>query len=156
MATYSNYRPTKFDDCITPLKVWEDIERYIPRDKKIWCPFYFNGDHKLKELGFDIIHEEKDFFKYEPNEYDCIVDNPPFSLKKKILERLLLLDKPFILIMPVSTVCYQYFRQYKDNIQIIIPPSRYNWAPELSSSATFDCLFYCYKMDLPKDIIWLD
>ncbi len=156
MATYSQYKPTKFDDCITPIEVWENIEKYIPKDKKIWCPFYFNGDHKLKDMGYNIIHEEKDFFNYEPSDYDCIVDNPPFSIKKLILERLLLLDKPFILIMPVSTICYKYMRQYKNKIQIIIPPKRYNFAPELGSSASFDCLFYCYKMNLPRDIIWLE
>jgi len=155
MTTYSHYQPKKFDDFNTPIKVWKDIEKYIPKDKKIWCPFYNDGKHTLKELGFDIIHEDKDFFNYEPNNYDIIIDNPPFSIKRQILERLLMLDKPFILIMPVSTICYKYFKQYKDKIQIIIPPSRYNFAPQLKSSATFDCLFYCYKMNLEKDIIFI-
>ncbi len=156
MATDSQCNPKKLDDCITPIEVWENIEKYIPKDKKIWCPFYFNGDHKLKDMGYNIIHEEKDVFNDEPSDYDCFVDNPTFSIKKLILERLLLLDKPFILIMPVSTICYKYMRQYKNKIQIIIPPKRYNFAPELGSSASFDCLFYCYKMNLPRDIIWLE
>ena len=58
--------------------------------------------------------------------------------------------------MPVSTICYKYFKDYKDKIQIIIPPKRYNFAPELKSTPSFDCLYYCYKMNLPKDIIFLD
>ena len=155
MTTYSHYQPKKFDDFNTPIKVWKDIEEYIPKDKVIWCPFYNDGKHTLIDLKYNVIHENKDFFTYQPDNYDIIVDNPPFSIKKQILERLLILDKPFILIMPVSTLCYQYFKSYKNKIQIIIPPKRYNFAPELNSSATFDTLFYCYKMNLPRDIIWL-
>lgn len=152
MATYSHYQPKKFDDCITPISVWDSIKEYIPKDKEIWCPFYFNGTHTLRDLGFDIIHNDEDFF--DNNRGDIIVDNPPFSIKRKILERLNQLEKPFILIMPVSTICYQYFKDFKD-IQIIVPNKRINFAPDLKSSASFDCLFYCYKMNLPKDIIFL-
>ena len=153
MATYVQYQPVKYDNFKTPIEVWKNIEEYIPKNKKIWCPFYFEGDHTLKELGYDIIHEDRDFYNYEPPDYDLIIDNPPFSQKKEILQRLLILDKPFILIMPVSTICYKYFKTYKDKIQIIVPPKRYNFMKN-KSSATFDCLYYCYKMDLPKDIIF--
>tara|TARA_R110000824_G_scaffold231517_1_gene419408 strand:- start:14056 stop:14514 length:459 start_codon:yes stop_codon:yes gene_type:complete len=152
MATYSQCQPSVNDDCITPISVWKDIEQYIPNDKEIWCPFYCNGDHKLKELGYDIIHNEEDFFLHDRGE--VIIDNPPFSIKRKILERMLILDKPFILIMPVSTLCYNYFKPFKD-IQVIVPPKRINFAPHLKSNASFDCLYYCYKMNLYRDIIFL-
>ena len=154
MATYSSCPPKKNDNCETPIEVWANIEKYIPKDKKIWCPFYFNGIHHLSTLGFDIIHQNKDFFSYIP-EYDICVDNPAFSIKKQVLEKMLEIDKPFILLMPVSTICYKYMKSYKNNIQIIIPPKRYNFVPELKSSPSFDCLYYCYKMNLSKDIIWL-
>jgi hypothetical protein len=156
MAMYSHYQPKIYDDFNTPIKVWKDIEKYIPKDKVIWCPFYNDGKHTLIDLQYNVIHEDKDFFEYEPEDYDIIVDNPPFSIKKKILKRLLILDKPFILIMPISTLCSKYFKQYKDKIQIIIPPKRYNFIPQLKSSATFDTFFYCYKMNLEKDILWLE
>ena len=87
MATYSSVKPKINDDCETPLEVWENIKEYIPKDKKIWCPFYFKGVHKLEELGFDIIHKDEDFF--QNNEGDIIIDNPPFSIKKQVLKRLL-------------------------------------------------------------------
>jgi hypothetical protein len=143
------------DDCVTPIEVWTNIEQYLPKDKIIWCPFFYNGEHKLKDLGYNIIHQDRDFFTSQPDDYDLIVDNPPFSKKKDILRRCLELDKPFILIMPTSTLCYQYFKIYKDNIQLIIPPKRYNFKPELKSSASFETLYFCYKMDLPQDIIFI-
>ena len=34
-------------------------------------------------MGFDIIHEDKDFFSYVP-EYDIVIENPPFSKMKDI------------------------------------------------------------------------
>jgi len=149
----SNHKYKVNDDFSTPLHAWKDIEKYIPKDKSIWCPFYMNGEHTLQQLGYDIIHEDEDFF--ENNKGDIVVDNPPFSKKKEVIKRLIELDKPFILIMPVSTLCYQYFKPLKDNIQIIIPPKRINFDKSLKSSASFDCLYYCFKMNLEKDIIFI-
>jgi hypothetical protein len=154
MATYSQVHLQNKDDFTTPLSVWEEIKSFIPNDKEIWCPFYFDGDHKLRELGYDIIHNDEDFFDNDRG--DVVIDNPPFSIKKKVVHRLLEIDKPFILIMPVSVLCYNYMREYKDKIQIIIPRKRINFAPELKSSASFDCLYYCYKMNLDKDINWIN
>jgi transposase len=154
MATYFQYQPKNYDNFKTPIEVWDNIKHLIPKDKKIWCPFWFEGEHTLKELGYDIIHENEDFFKN--NKGDLIIDNPPFGIKKKVLEYCLKIDKPFILIMPSSTINYQYFREFKNKIQIIIPPKRYNFMKDKKSSATFDTLYYCYKMNFNKDIIWLD
>jgi hypothetical protein len=154
MATYSQYQPKNYDNFKTPIEVWDNIKQYIPKDKKIWCPFYYKGEHTLEELGFNIIHENEDFFKN--NKGDIIIDNPPYSIKKKVLEYCLKIDKPFILILPSSTINYQYFRIFKDkNIQIIVPPKRYNFDKSKKSSATFDTLYFCYKINLNKDIIFL-
>ena len=59
------------DNHSSPKKIWEDIKDYIPKDKIIWSPFYNDGKQKdiFGEIGFDIIHEDKDFFTYSPN-YD--------------------------------------------------------------------------------------
>ena len=154
MTTYQKYNKKAVnDDFKTPMEVWSNIEQYIP-DKTIWCPFYYNGEHTLQDLGYNIIHQDEDFFTYEPD-YDLVIDNTPFSIKRQVLERLFNIDKPFILILPVSTICYKYFKIYKDKIQLIIPPHRYNFHPEKNSSATFDCVYVCYKMNLDRDIIFL-
>ena len=151
------------DNYITNKYEWERIKEYIPTDKIIWSPFYCDGKQKeyFKELGYDIIHEDKDFFSYTP-EYDIIIDNPPFSKKNEILNKLNDLDKPFILICPSMLLSYKYFQtNFKDkNIQLIIPYKRMNFkhlnSNKKNYSPPFASFYYCYKMNLPKDIIFLE
>ena len=151
------------DNYITNKYEWERIKEYIPTDKIIWSPFYCDGKQKeyFKELGYDIIHEDKDFFSYTP-EYDIIIDNPPFSKKNEILNKLNDLDKPFILICPSMMLSYKYFQtNFKDkNIQLIIPYKRMNFkhlnSNKKNYSPPFASFYYCYKMNLPKDIIFLE
>ena len=155
----------KHDDYMTPKYAWENIQQFIPKDKIIWEAFFGDGKSGtyLKELGFNIIHLPVDFFK--ENLGDIIVSNPPFSLSKEIMERLLVLDKPYILIFPSSKINTSYFRKWKDKgLQIIIPRKRIHFTKKINgvipdnykSSCNFDCFYYCYKMNLENDITWLD
>jgi len=147
----------------TPKSAWEDIKDYIPKDKVIWEAFYGDGrsGKYLEELGFEVIHEPIDFFTHDEGE--IIVSNPPFSMFQKIMSRLIVLEKPFVLILPVSKMCYKYFRSFgKDNkeFQIMIPKKRIDFEYKgkdkiKKSSANFDCLYYCWKMNLPNDITFL-
>jgi hypothetical protein len=164
MAGFHTKTFLKHDDYMTPKYAWDNIKEYIPKDKLIWEAFYGNGKSGkyLQELGFNVIHEPVDFF--ENNLGECIVSNPPFSLIKDILNRLHELDKPFILILPSSKINTQYFRKWKDKgIQIIIPITRIQFEKKVDgetpenykSSCNFDCFYYCYKIGLERDIIWL-
>jgi hypothetical protein len=164
MSVFQNKTFSKYDDYMTPKYAWENIKEYIPKDKTIWEAFYGNGSSAdyLRELGFNVIHKDIDFFENDLG--DIIVSNPPFSKVKEILKRLKELDKPFILILPVSKICTSYFRAYfKSNIQLIIPQKRIHFVKiennkiaDIKSCCNFDCFYYCYKMNLPNDIIWLD
>ena len=159
----------KHDDYMTPKYAWENIKDYIPKDKQIWEAFYGNGDsgRYLTELGFkNVIHKEIDFFKNNLGE--IIVSNPPFSKSKEILLRLKELNKPFIILLPVSKICTQYFRKLfnntKDPIQIIIPRKRIHFLKYINDepvkgwkkACAFDCFYFCWKINLPRDIIWLN
>ena len=168
MAGFTTKTFEKHDDYMTPFSAWEAIRDYIPTDKVIWEAFYGNGDsgRYLEQLGFEVIHQDIDFF--ESNLGDIIVSNPPFSQSKEVLERLVELDKPFIMIMPSSKINTQYFRKLFSNnnspIQIIIPRKRIQFQklvdgkiPEnWKDACNFDCFYYCYKIELPRDIVWLD
>ncbi len=149
------------DNYITNGDEWKRIKEYIPKDKIIWSPFYCDGKQKeyFKDMGFDIIHEDKDFFAYEP-EFDLIIDNPPFSKKREVLVRLKQLDKPFILIAPSMMLSYKYFQElFKDHIQIIIPEKRICFknlnSDKKNYTPPFASFYFCYKMNLSKDIIFI-
>lgn len=152
------------DDYTTPESAWESIIHIISKYKNIIDPFYCDGSSKeyLKELGIDIIHDDKDFYDRDYDNIDLVLSNPPFSDTKRILQRLKEIDIPFILIMPTSRLSSKYFREmYKDQIEILIPNSRINFVrtgsdKDKKSQCIFDCYYYCYKMNIGKQITYLE
>ena len=56
------------DNYSTDATAWEMIKVFIPKDAVIWSPFYSDGNMKkyFSEMGFDIIHQDRDFFSYTP------------------------------------------------------------------------------------------
>lgn len=161
-----------YDDYMTPKSAWENIKHIIPTNKVIWEPFYGDGKSGdyLRELGFNVIHEPNtDFF--QNNKGDIIVSNPPFSKTAKVLDRLIQIEKPFILILPSSKINTCYFRNIiggnldiNKHFKIIIPTRRIqfnklqNGEVMCNNRCNFDCFYYCYKIDLLNDkpsILWL-
>jgi|TARA_R110000803_G_scaffold32664_1_gene71794 hypothetical protein len=165
MAGFQTKTFLKHDDYMTPKYAWENIAHLIPKDKIIWEAFYGNGKsgQDLKELGFQVIHKPIDFFENDLG--DIIISNPPFSKSKEVMNRMYEIDKPFILIFPASKICTSYFRKWNaKGIQIIIPRKRIHFEKHidgekvegLKNACNFDCFYYCYKMNLQDDIMWLD
>ena len=157
---------TTNDNWMTPKSAWEDIKDYIPK-VELWEAFYGDGESGkyLTELGFNTVHENIDFF--ENDRGAAVVSNPAFTLIPQVLERLLQINKPFILIMPSSKINTQYFRKLfakeDDPIQIIIPKKRIQFMkmvngvvdPNQKKACAFDCFYYCWKIGLSRDITWL-
>jgi hypothetical protein len=168
MAGFHTKTFLKHDDYMTPKYAWENIKHIIPKDKVIWECFYGDGKSGsyLKDLGFNVIHEESDFF--ENDKGDILISNPPFSQVKEVLKRLVELNKPFIMILPSSKIHALYVRNlFKDNedkLQIIIPRKRIQFIKLVDGKivenqkniCNFDCFYYCWKMNLSRDIIWLE
>ena len=149
------------DNYATDKKGWEIIKEYIPKDKVIWSPFYCDGKQKeyFNDMGFDIIHEDEDFF--ENNKGDIIIDNPPFSKMKDICIRLKELDKPFILVAFSKVMLMKWFQKlFKEHLQVIIPFTRPTFThlihPKKGYTPPYGVMYYCYKMNLPKDLIFID
>jgi len=171
MAGFHSKTFIKHDDYMTPKSAWSAIKEFIPPYHNIWEAFYGDGvsGRYLQEVLEDniVIHEPIDFF--ENNKGDIIVSNPPFSIKKEVFTRLKELDKPFIILCPSSMINTQYMRNLfadtEDKLQVIIPRKRIQFTkldengriPEgWTDRCNFDCFYYCYKMDLERDIIWLE
>ena len=166
MAGFQTKTFSKHDDYMTPKSAWENIKEFIPHNKVIWEAFFGDGESGkyLKELGFNTFHEDIDFF--ENNLGEIVISNPPFTKCSEILSRLKELDKPFIMIMPQSKIFTQYFRKLfsEERIQLIIPRKRIQFIklvngkidPNQKNACNFDCFYYCYKMNLDRDITWLE
>ena len=151
------------DNYATDKSGWEAIKEYIPGDKKLWCPFYCDGKQKsyFQELGFkNVIHEDTDFFKTTYKDV-VIIDNPPFSKFKDICIRLKQLELPFIIIGFSRVLLMKWFQKlFKDGLQVIVPFTRTTFThlkhPKKGYTPPFGTQYFCYKMNLKKDLIFLD
>ncbi len=107
---------------------------------------------------FSHIDTGEDFFSYEPDEWDIIVSNPPFSIKDKIIKRLYSFDKSFAVLLPLNSLQgktrYEYFKQ---GVQLLTFDARINFHKENSmdvpvKGSPFATAYFCKDL-LPKDLI---
>ena len=154
---------SKHNDYITPKSVWTQIAQFLPKDKVIWEAFYCEGSsgQHLKDLGFDTIHKDVDFYKHDLG--DIIVSNPPFETKRDVFVRLKALGKPFVMLSPADMMSSQYFSDlFGDSIQVIVPRQRIcfqrveeNGSVGEPRRGNFNTYYYCWKMCLPRDLVYL-
>lgn len=153
------------DEVFTPKYAVLPLVKYIPNGSTIWCPFDTLESEYVKvftENGYKVIHshidEGKNFFEYEPKEYDIIISNPPFSIKDDIIKHLYELDKPYAMLLPIPTLQGQKrFEYMKDGLQILSFNKRINFytdssRKEIQKGVSFGCAYFC-KNFLPKDLI---
>lgn len=126
----NNIKNPLSDECYTPSGQVQFILPYIPKEVKIiWCPCDTEYSYIVKDLlkaGYEVvsshIKDGFDFFNYEPLMYDCILTNPPFSIKTKFLKRCYALGKPFFLLLPLTTLegfRGEMFENYGINLAVL-------------------------------------
>ena len=157
------YSPGSNDECYTPLYGVTPILKYIPKDAIVWCPFDTFESHFVREISKtnkvieSHIWTGQNFFDYEPDKWDVIVSNPPFTNKRKYFERALSFDKPFALIMTNTWLNDSEPKQlFKDkDLQLLMFDKRMKFlSPDGrdNDKITFSSSYYCYNF-LPKQII---
>lgn len=153
------------NELYTPAYAVDAILKYLPKDKTIWLPFDEEWSMfylRLKEEGYQVVRSSiadgQDFFVYEPERWDLIVSNPPFSLKDKVLARLYELKKPFAILLPLNSLQgktrYLYFKQ---GIQILSFDARicYHDRDHMDAvvkGSPFATAYFCRDL-LPQDLI---
>ena len=98
----------------------------------------------------------RDFLRWAPDNFDCIVTNPPFSLKQQFLERCYSLGKPFALLLPLTTFetpkRQALFR--KHGVQVIFFDKRINFTTPSGegSGSWFATAWFTWGLNLPHDL----
>lgn len=157
------------DEFYTPSYAIIPLIKYLKENNyhKIWCPFDTidsNFVKVLKELEFEVINTHinngEDFF-FTNYDCDCIVSNPPYSIKAQVFERLFNLNKPFAMLVGVVGIfeSEKRFNLFKDNeFEIMYFNKRISYFKDFneqkpSLNPPFSSVYICNKL-LPKQIIF--
>lgn len=176
---------TKNDECYTKyedaLELVKNIEKYYPnKNIKIWCPFCCNLGSKvfvyekgsipnaLVKKGYsNLICTANDFYSYskewvKENKIDLIIDNPPFSKRTQLLEKLISLDIPFIILQGAqqwfsNQKCIWWLSDYSQYVSLLLPNKRLSFnrpnQPNQKTNPAFFSFWLCYKTNLPNGFI---
>jgi len=112
----------------------------------------------LRENDFKVvtshINENQNFFEYQPNNWDILITNPPYSLKDEFIKRAYELNKPFCMLLPLTTLegvkRGDLFRKYE--IEVLVLDKRVNFMKE-KKSCWFNTSWFCWNV-LPKQLIF--
>jgi hypothetical protein len=98
------------DEFYTPAYAVKPIIKYLKAKnfKVVWCPFDTKDSlfvKLLKKEGFTVVHSHiennENFFEMIVPNCDCIVSNPPYSIKGEVLQYLFELKIPFAMLVGV-------------------------------------------------------
>ena len=141
----------KNDELYTPREAIEPILKYLDKDKIYWeCTDF--GDSNIRKVlvenGFKVIatrKEEFDFLKDDPLfKFDVIITNPPYSIKDKFIKRCYELDKPFMLLLPLTALegkeRNELYKKY--GIEIIVLNKRINFMKN-KNNVWFNTSWFC-------------
>ena len=138
---------------------------YLKKEWLIWECACGKGNivNYLNSKGFLTIGTDLligyNFLTYAPEKYDCIITNPPYSIKQKFLDRCYQLGKPFALLLPLTTFethkRQSLFKKY--GVEVIFLPSRINFETPSGqgSGSWFATAWFTYGLKIGKEMTFL-
>lgn len=151
------------DDYQTPPEALRPLLPFLDKDWTIWECANGKGNlsSELVKEGFDIIATDIkvgdfDFLTQKPVQWDCIITNPPFSLKQEFLQRCYELGKPFALLLPLTTFetakRQDLFKKY--GVQVILFDKRINFETPSGKGggSWFASAWFTWGLNLPKEL----
>lgn len=164
------------DECYTTSNEAQKLVKYIEENEIVskqdivWLPFdnEFSNIYKaLTKNGFKVVmtnlENGQDFYLYQPEQWNIIITNPPFSGRTNLMARLMSFDKPFIILQATqyfnNQFAVNYLCEFSDDFKFLLPQSRMNFLmyqtkENIISSVKAGNAFYsfwlCYKTKLTK------
>lgn len=167
MRSYAEASGAGYDRCWTPWHGAAPLLPYLAPGSRIWEPAAGAGwlAEWLTEAGHDVIQTDystgHDFFMFEqdPDSYDVIVTNPPWSIKYRWIQRCFATGKPFALLVPFATLAsakaQEQYRQHgweelrlDKRINFYMPDTGFE-----NNGAQLPVLWFCHGI-LPQQIVF--
>ena len=154
----------KKDECYTYRYGVEPLLEFLPpyNNKIIWCPFDTEESEFVKvfkEYGYNVVYSHisygQDFYNYEPENWDVIISNPPFTNKAEIFRRAISFNKPFCLLMSLTWLNDRTPKLLFKNIelQLLMFEERMEFKNHnKEKSINFSSAYFCRNF-LPRQII---
>jgi hypothetical protein len=156
------------DACQTPPYALDPLLPYLDQSKVIWEPACGQGylANTLYTKHFTLVTSDlltgQNFFEYEPELWECLVTNPPYTLKYRWLERCYALGKPFALLLPVETLgaktAQTLFREH--GVQVIFMDQRINFkmpnAGFEGSAAQFPTAWFTWGLNVGQQMVFAE
>jgi hypothetical protein len=153
------------DEFGTPKEAINPLLPYIKKNWRIWECAWGKGSlaKHFREEGFDVCGSESQDFLNIPmplEDFNCIITNPPYSMKEDFLKKCYEYGKPFALLMPLTALegkkRGELFK--KHGIQLIIPNKRFNFETPSGkgSGSWFATAWFCFGLNLPKDLMFVE
>ena len=155
------------DEYKTPEYAIDPIMKYLPKKPAtIWCPFDTEESLYVKRFrasGYGVvathINNGEDFFEIGVPECDCIISNPPYSIKTEVLKRLFGIGKPFAMLVGVVGLfeSQERFEMFRDHeFEILYMNRRVAYLRDYGDAdpafhPPFSSVYVCHKM-LPNAI----
>jgi hypothetical protein len=158
---------TVYDEWETPMYALRDLLQWegmqMPHDAVVYEPFVGSGHSTncLKKLGYNVLTQSANFFQHERPASDVyLITNPPFTIKKECLQRILVeWDVPkFAILLPAPVLQTNYFQdmiKHVASLDVMVPTTRIKFMkngvmdPKCSG---FNVVWVCRGMPIKRPI----
>jgi hypothetical protein len=153
-------RNEKHDHFDTPAYAVDPLLEYIDRDWVIWEPTDTNGNSEIARVlrgrGNRVISTSKEEFNFLTDEpyfyFDCIITNPPYTLKTEFIKRCYERGKKWAMLMPLTALEgvergpeYRHF-----GLELLVLDRRVEFT---SGKVWFNTSWFCYGV-LPEKLMF--
>ncbi len=145
------------DEIWTPQSALKPLLPYLNSKAILWevAPGSGHLVSMLQAEGYDVVAQNRDFFEWEPESWDVIVSNPPYSKAAKFVRRSNELGKPWAYLLPITKLGAANFRKSAgEELEIIFLPKRIDFTNKKSPWFYVVWITHGLNIGKPFTYIW--